>query len=92
MAPVFMAVIELVPSGRPNADGGQCIRSPSPNKRQLKAVLSDLWKLAPSGSNEPAPYVRFQQLIDRSRLEALRDDESAGCDRHARPGFGGLRA
>jgi hypothetical protein len=26
------------------------------------------------------------------RLEALRDDESAGCDRHARPGVGGLRA
>ena len=25
MAPAFMAVIELVPSGRPNADGGQCI-------------------------------------------------------------------
>ena len=22
----------------------------------------------------------------------LRDDESAGCDRHARPGIGGLRA
>jgi hypothetical protein len=26
------------------------------------------------------------------RLEALRDDESAGRDRHARPGIGGLRA
>ena len=31
-------------------------------------------------------------LAFHRRLEALRDDESAGCDRHARPGFGGLRA
>jgi hypothetical protein len=39
MAPAFMAVIELVDSGRPNADGGQCIPSPSPNKRQLKGSV-----------------------------------------------------
>ena len=56
MAPAFMATIELVYSGRPNADGGQRIPSPSP-KRQLRAAFNDTLKLAPSGSNEPAPYV-----------------------------------
>jgi hypothetical protein len=58
MAPAFMATIELVCSGRPNADGGQRIPSPSPNKRQLKGLRSTIpLKLAPSGWNELAPYV-----------------------------------
>jgi hypothetical protein len=38
MAPAFMAVIELVYSGHPNADGGQrAVRSDS-----LRAALNDL--------------------------------------------------
>ena len=47
MGPAFMATMELVYSGRPNADGGQRIPSPSSNKRQLRAAFNDTFVTCP---------------------------------------------
>ena len=47
MSPAFMATMELVYSGRPNADGGQRIPSPSSNKRQLRAAFNDTFVTCP---------------------------------------------